>query len=79
MPVLDGYEASRVIRDPSSSVLRHGVPIIALTANAMAGDHEKCLEAGCDDYAIKPIDRGRLFNLIARHANGSGRRIRAAD
>ena len=66
MPVLDGYEASRVIRDPSSSVLRHGVPIIALTANAMAGDRERCLEAGMDDYVSKPIRRERLEAALER-------------
>jgi len=66
MPDMDGIEATRVIRDPQSHVLDHGVRIIALTAHAMKGDKERCLEAGMDDYLSKPIQLDGLMHAIER-------------
>jgi two-component system sensor histidine kinase/response regulator len=64
MPEMDGYEATRVIRNPQSKVQNHDVPIVAMTANAMKGDRERCLEAGMDDYLSKPIQPQKLLEVI---------------
>jgi signal transduction histidine kinase/CheY-like chemotaxis protein/HAMP domain-containing protein len=66
MPELDGYDTTRVIRDEKSTVRNHKIPIIAMTANAMKGDRERCLEAGMDDYVTKPIDIKELKDTIGR-------------
>ncbi|MBC8161757.1 MAG: response regulator [Roseiflexaceae bacterium] len=62
LPVLDGWEATRQIKADEAT---RSIPIIALTAHAMAGDRDKALEAGCDDYDIKPVDLPRLLEKIA--------------
>ena len=67
MPEMDGYEATRRIRDESSSVRNHRIPVIAMTANAMKGDREKCFEAGMDDYISKPINMQGFVDVIKRH------------
>jgi CheY-like chemotaxis protein len=59
LPVLDGWEATRRIKASNNSV-----PIIALTAHAMAGDEQKSREAGCDDYDTKPVEMTRLLGKI---------------
>ena len=66
MPVMDGYEATATIRDQSSKVRNHAIPIIALTANAMREDQKKCLDAGMDDYLAKPIDFPKLLELLEK-------------
>ncbi len=70
MPVLDGYAATRVIRDPASRVRRHDIPVVAMTANALAGDRERCLAAGMNDYVAKPVQPRQLAAALKRHLHG---------
>ena len=65
MPVMDGHEATRRIRHPDSLVLNHELPIIAMTANAMQGDREACLQAGMNDYISKPITPEKLQQALS--------------
>ncbi len=66
MPEMDGLEATRIIRDQASAVLRHDIPVIALTAHAMHGDREICLQSGMNDYVSKPIDPAALVGVIKK-------------
>jgi CheY-like chemotaxis protein len=73
MPEMDGYEATQRIRDENSIVRDHNVPIIAMTANAMKGDREKCLEVGMDDYVSKPINIKNLTDKIEFYLHSGNR------
>ncbi len=73
MPVMDGYTATRIIRDSESSVLNHSVPVIAMTANAMQGDREKCLEAGMDSYISKPVSFEMFAEVLDKYLPDSDR------
>jgi CheY-like chemotaxis protein len=66
LPVIDGWEATRRLKAGSETA---GIPIIALTAHAMASDRDKALEAGCDDYDTKPVELDRLLGKIERLLN----------
>jgi CheY-like chemotaxis protein len=61
LPVIDGWEATRLLKSDAST---QGIPVVALTAHAMAGDREKAMAAGCDDYDTKPIELPRLLEKI---------------
>ena len=66
MPVMDGFEATRRIRNPQSPVKDHRIPIIAMTAHAIQGDREKCMEAGMDDYVSKPVSPRSLVDILVK-------------
>ncbi|NOT22104.1 MAG: response regulator [Nitrospiraceae bacterium] len=83
MPVMDGFTASANIRDRERQTKAARIPIIALTANAMAGDRERCLEAGMDDFLSKPFSQGQLHGILSRWHSQAGvpipHRVQALD
>jgi CheY-like chemotaxis protein len=78
MPNLDGLEATKAIRIEEQQSKAH-IPIIAMTAHAIKGDRERCLEAGMDEYVSKPIDSEKLFNAIERLTGDNGKPGSAED
>jgi CheY-like chemotaxis protein/HPt (histidine-containing phosphotransfer) domain-containing protein len=66
MPVMDGLEATRRIRDPHSQVRDHAIPIVAMTANAMPADCQRCLDAGMNDFISKPVLPEKLSATLSR-------------
>jgi CheY-like chemotaxis protein len=68
MPVMDGIEATLAIRAMEAEQMRPRTPIIAMTANAMEGDRQRCLDAGMDDYIPKPIKMALLYDKLTQWA-----------
>jgi len=66
MPVMDGYEATRIIRNPKSKVRDHQVTIVAMTANVMKGDRQKCLDVGMNDFIGKPLNNSDLEKILLK-------------
>ncbi len=69
LPEIDGWEVTRRLKAADET---RAIPVIGLTAHAMAGDRQKAIEAGCDDYDTKPIDFGRLLLKITQHLDLAG-------
>lgn len=67
LPEIDGWQAARILKQAEAT---RGIPVVALTAHAMLGDRERAIEAGCDDYATKPIDLPLLIGMIERLTAG---------
>jgi len=66
MPVMDGYTATKNIRDPQTGLPNPKIPVIAMTANAMQGDKEKCLASGMDDFIAKPVNPAKLLETLKK-------------
>jgi CheY-like chemotaxis protein len=70
MPVMDGLEAAKFIRNPVSEILNPNVPIVAMTAHAMQSDRDRCFQAGMNDYISKPINPDELLRIIRNQLSG---------
>ena len=79
MPILDGYSATREIRQWEVSEERRHMPILALTAHAFSQDFEQSIEAGCDDHLTKPIKKKVLLEALGRYLGNRGQRLGAGD
>ncbi len=66
MPEMDGFEATRIIRDRASSVLDHEIPVVAMTANAFPEDRARAIAAGMNDFLAKPVDRSVLADMLEK-------------
>jgi len=71
MPVMDGYEATRILRAREAAAGQERVPVIALTASAIAGDRERCRQAGMDDYMTKPFQVDDFTAIVQRYLKTS--------
>ncbi|MGC9946586.1 MAG: response regulator [Bryobacteraceae bacterium] len=69
LPEMDGWQAAGILKSDAAT---RGIPVVALTAHAMLGDRERALEAGCDEYATKPVDLPLLLGMIERLTGGQG-------
>ena len=71
MPEMDGFEAAQVIRklEQEGELAGQHIPIIAMTAHALHGDRQRCMDAGMDDYVSKPLDPRKVFQAIERWAD----------
>ena len=69
MPEMDGFEATERIRKGEAGEANARLPIVAMTAHAMKGDEQKCIDAGCDGYITKPIDRKKIEQVIRENLN----------
>jgi CheY-like chemotaxis protein len=69
---MNGYDTTAVIRDPATTVRNQNIPIIALTANAMRADRERCLAAGMDDYMAKPLELALLAAMLEKWVSKPG-------
>lgn len=76
MPIIDGYETTRLIRNKETGVKNPYIPVIALTANAMIGDRQKCMDAGMDDYITKPMSAERIRRTLLKWSQPSRQRSR---
>jgi len=67
MPVMDGYEATRIIRSGTVEGINQSIPVIALTAHAMSGEDQRCYDAGMNDYLTKPLSREKLNEVLSKY------------